>query len=248
MTIKDPSFSLQGYRALLLALRGHGYSLVPVTTMKTRIAKSAHIRHDVDLHLYGVDRIARIEADLGVSATYYILMTGPYNPLSSQNLAVLKTLLEMGHEIGLHYDLQIYPESLTAASERINLEIALLEHAVGCEIRTIVRHQPYLGGTDPFKQHSKLLNAHDPAYESGMIYVSDSCRLWRKDSTNRIFSMDPEQHLHLSTHPELWLDESIADPRQYIEKCVIANSVRYQTTYFRDDVIPAWLSRHTDNA
>lgn len=248
MTIKNPSFSLHGYRELLLALKGHGYSLVPVTAMKTRIVKSAHIRHDIDLHPYGVDRMAQIEADLGVSATYYILMTGPYNPLSLHNLAILKMLLAMGHEIGLHYDLQIYPEGLAAASERIYLEIALLEHAVGCEIRTIVRHQPYLGGADPFRQHPKLMNAHDPAYESGMIYISDSCRLWRKDSMDRIFLADTAQHLHLSIHPELWLDVNITDPREYIEKCVIANSVRYQTAYFRDDVIPAWLSRHTDSA
>lgn len=244
-----PGFHLEGYIALLEALRDLGYTLAPVTAMPDRSQRCAHIRHDIDLHLEGIDRVARAEAAIGVRATYYVLLTSLYSPLSEPSIAVLRELVALGHELGLHYDLQLYPQDPIAAKQRLDLEASLLGVAVGCPVRTIVRHQPSLGGGDPFLQNSGYLNAHDPAYEPGMRYFSDSCRLWREAELRRVLTgIERPERLHLNTHPESWLDGSIQDPTRYISERVLPASIRQQQIFFNEKVAGLWQQRHDAGA
>jgi len=54
------------------------------------------IRHDVDRRPENAFRMAWVEWDLGLRATYYF--RAPFDLMSIENIA------EMGHDIGLHYD------------------------------------------------------------------------------------------------------------------------------------------------
>lgn len=248
-TAFHPAFSIEGYVAVLERIRALGYSLVPVTSMRSRTGPSAHVRHDIDLHVEGIERIAREEAALGVRATYYVLLTGHYNALSEPAVATLRELVGFGHELGLHYDLQLYPDDPVAAKQRLQLEVSLLGMAVGCTIETIVRHQPSLGGGDPFLQGSGFLNAHDPEYAVGMRYFSDSCRLWRESEFNQVLSgQERPDHLQLNTHPESWLNGAISDPSDYVRTQVFPTAIRQQERFFRETVSRLWEERHAARA
>lgn len=63
----------------------------------------AVLRHDVDIMPERAPGLAVIEADLGVRATYFFrVYANEYNALSHENLAIMRDLVAMGHEVGLH--------------------------------------------------------------------------------------------------------------------------------------------------
>ncbi|HEU4881569.1 MAG TPA: hypothetical protein VFT45_04970, partial [Longimicrobium sp.] len=206
-----PGFGLDEYRDLLVALRGRGYSLLPVSRMADAEAGAAYLRHDIDIHLWGVEEMARVEAACGARATYYVCLTQPYNPLSVDGRRVLAGLRGMGHEIGLHYDLETYPADPAERRAHLDWELAALGRAAGAPIRTLCMHQPYRGQPDPFRELEGLLHPHDPRLQEGLLYVSDSCRAWRDTSLLRCLGEAPPARLLLNTHPEVWLDGACAD-------------------------------------
>jgi hypothetical protein len=56
------------------------------------------LRHDLDISLDAALPTARIERELGLVATYFILIrTEMYNPVSQRGLAAINGLTEMGH-------------------------------------------------------------------------------------------------------------------------------------------------------
>ena len=62
------------------------------------------LRHDVDERLESALVLARLEADRGLRATYFVLHTAPYWD-DPDLLPRLLRLQELGHEVGFHNDL-----------------------------------------------------------------------------------------------------------------------------------------------
>src|SRR5262249_51697059 len=61
------------------------------------------LRHDVDLVLHAAVRMAELEAERDVSATYFLMTRSVfYNLASSEGEAALARLRELGHRVGLH--------------------------------------------------------------------------------------------------------------------------------------------------
>src|SRR5205823_13518388 len=99
------------YERLLVGLIEAGYEPRPVGEMPHRHpARSVYLRHDIDLHLPGVERMAEVEAVLGARSTYFVLLTQHYNPPYPEHLAILRQIRDLGHEIARHYDLTRYPQ------------------------------------------------------------------------------------------------------------------------------------------
>jgi hypothetical protein len=240
-----PDFSLDGYAKLLQSLRSAGYRLAPAGAMRAaEPSPTVYLRHDVDLHILHIDRIARIEAELGVGATYYVALTQPYNALSPDNVMILRELICLGHELGLHYDLTCYPVDFEAALERLESEISVLERFITTKVRSICMHQPHTGHENLFASCDRWLNPHDPRLQEGLLYVSDSCRGWRDESLLACFGANPPHRVMLNTHPELWLDGAILARERYLERIVLPNSIAQQSRYIDDTVRTAWRN-HT---
>ena len=103
------SFNLKHYRYCLELAQNNGYVFL---TMKDYINKRNNfddskkiiiLRHDVDHKLALVLNLATIEYNLGITATYFIRIHADYNPFSFDNYLIIKKLLKMNHELGLHY-------------------------------------------------------------------------------------------------------------------------------------------------
>ena len=146
-----PSFSLDSFGELIVALRDAGYVFRLISSMQEDAleAKVAYLRHDIDLHLNGVEALARLEAESDVAATYFVPLTLHFNPLCPANRRVLDAILEAGHEIGLHYDLETYPRARDAARDHLDWEASLLGALTGRPVRTICLHNPHKGEPDP---------------------------------------------------------------------------------------------------
>jgi len=236
-----PNFSLSDYLMLIENLRDAGYVFHNVSQMVVRSSdKIAYMCHDIDLHISLIDTMAKAEASHGVTATYYVLLTQHYNPLYPDNQRILRMIQDLGHEIGLHYDMETYPTDPEQARKQLDWEVSILSEVVGEPIRTIRMHWPRKGQLDPFVQIDEYVHSHDPRYQEGLLYVSDSCRAWRDESLLTCFGLNPPRRLLLNTHPELWLDGTIGDRIQYLDQVLMENIVRQYRDYFDRIVRPVW--------
>ena len=99
-------FSLDIYRELLETLQAQGYKLISyadychdVMTSRRHEGKFVILRHDVDAKPENSLKAAQIEHSLGAKATYYFRCGK-----ESNRPAVIKAIVQLGHEIGYHYE------------------------------------------------------------------------------------------------------------------------------------------------
>lgn len=78
-------------------------------------------------------------------------------------------MIEMGHEIGLHFDPTLYTDNLESAVKK---EADILSFAIQAKVRSISLHNKSVHGQYPmFKD---FVNAYDPKLFSDKTYISDS--------------------------------------------------------------------------
>jgi hypothetical protein len=80
-----------------------GREIVPLREF-ARGAGDLALRHDVDSRLDSAARLARLEHERGLRATYFVLHTAPYWD-GVDLVHRLRHLQELGHEVGFHNDL-----------------------------------------------------------------------------------------------------------------------------------------------
>ena len=103
-------FSFTGYGALLDLLKTNNYSFSDYHSWHDK-EKPVILRHDLDYDISRAVSIAKIEHREGVKSTYFVLTTTDfYNVFSMENNKLLEELINLGHEIGLHFDEARYPD------------------------------------------------------------------------------------------------------------------------------------------
>jgi peptidoglycan/xylan/chitin deacetylase (PgdA/CDA1 family) len=238
-----PPFTMDGYRNLLHEMKDSGFELRPIYALPDRQENSVYLRHDLDFSAALSTRIAEIEHEAGVSATYFVLLSGPYNPFNEESVAAILRIGSLGHEIGLHYDLTNWPQLRQAAQAKLNAEIQILESLSEIKINSIVMHQPSLGGEDYFATaDASWIN---PTYyqraDASLCYVSDSCRAWRDDTLVKFLKRElPQTRMMLNTHPESWLAEKRMNRISYLEKVLAPAANQSANDYFLKTVKNLW--------
>lgn len=166
------------------------------------------LRHDVDYSPAAALRLAKQEAGRGVCATYFLLLNGGYyNLLSPEHATFARELAAMGHEVGLHYDvnfLEAFPRETWG--ELIRMQAALLGELGGTKVVSIAMHQPGLNGEDPLRDCGDFFNAYDDRFYRDMPYVSDSCRAWWDHAWEMFSSGKTPARLQLALHPINWAE------------------------------------------
>lgn len=202
------SFTYEAYRALVGGL-SRTHALCRFVDVRDGMpARGVILRHDVDYSPGAALRMAMLEARAGWRATYFLLPNGPYyNLLAPEHAGFPRQLVELGHEVGLHYDARFFAGFLPPERDAIlDAQAELLATLSGARVASIAMHQPGLNGADPFAQRTDLLNAYHPRFVREATYVSDSCRAWR-DASWRILSEGPvPDRLQLGLHPVNWAE------------------------------------------
>lgn len=168
----------------------------------------AILRHDVDYSPAAALRLAEQEARRGVAATYFLLAGSRYyNLLAPEHGHVPRRLVELGHEVGLHYDVNTFSSFARAEWGRLlRAQARMLGELAGAEIVSIAMHQPALNGADPFRGDREFVNAYESRFVSDTVYISDSCRAWRNDGWSMLAAGAIPRRLQLSLHPINWSD------------------------------------------
>ncbi|MBK8523281.1 MAG: hypothetical protein IPL58_03630 [Betaproteobacteria bacterium] len=155
-------------------------------------------------------------------ATYFVQVSARYySVFEPETAGVIRAILDLGHEVGLHFDPEVcYHQAVPEFEERLRFEAEVLGEITGTTIRVFSLHNPTtIVGTaldQPF--HSGLMNASASVLRSSFTYCSDSNGLWRFRPLDEVVA-DPEvTSLYTLTHPEWW-QENETPPRENL-RCI----------------------------
>jgi len=163
------------------------------------------LRHDVDFSPEAALNMAELEANMGIKATYFILFSSPhYNLFDNEHILFPRKLSQLGHEVGLHYDLKVF-ETFNNKSplEILEIQSETLSTLAGAEVKSIAMHNPSLSGDDLFRE-TKFLNAYSDQFTRKISYFSDSCGAWRDEFVNHIENQNIPPQMQLLIHPFFW--------------------------------------------
>ncbi|SES76927.1 hypothetical protein SAMN04488587_0883 [Methanococcoides vulcani] len=226
LSIDDHDFTIHKFHRLCDAIA----TTYPTITMAEYMNKEHSVRfvlmrHDVDRMPGHALETARIEHELGIKATYYFRsIKSVFKP------EIMKQILDMGHEIGYHY------ETLSEANGDPEKGIELFQSHLEnfndvCKVKTICMHGKPLSKYDnrdlwktyDFKDYDIVGEAYlSVGYE--LNYFSDTGRSWNKKNSLRDFIPNKTEgftadttddlidlieggeldNFYILTHPERW--------------------------------------------
>jgi hypothetical protein len=158
------------------------------------------MRHDVEFSIPAALRMAEIEAEQGVQATYFLLQTSDYNPFEEEEAIQIRRILDLGHDIGLHYDAALFERLGLDPLATAKAQIDLFETFFRTKIHAMSSHMPMRSG----KTFSipGVIDTYDPMYLTEMKYISDSTQAWREGVVTE--NLSKYNHIHLLTHEYIW--------------------------------------------
>ncbi|QLD87140.1 hypothetical protein HWV23_15880 [Natronomonas halophila] len=203
--LEGVEFTHRWYRQFLQRLLGDGYDF---RTFSGELGDGdVALRHDVDLRIDAAVEMAQIEADLGVTSTYCVLLTSPlYNPLEGEHRESLQKIDSLGHEVALHFSTHEYwpaesPPEEADLETRVAEERAILETVVP-PTETVSFHRPPSWVLD--YDFDGFQNTYGPGFFTDIDYIADSSQRWRDDPPP--LEALPET-MQILTHPGLWGEE-----------------------------------------
>lgn len=219
-------FSWAGYRALVNAFLAKGYQAKLFSEMD--VAQSHLVlRHDIDFSLEAAVDIGRIESEIGVRAHYYVLLqTEFYNLCSPKDWVRVKSLSEMGHDVGLHFDASRYQADLGTLEKAVERECGILESIIGREVTSLSFHRPSQTLLGLENELAGRQHAYQPKYFSDIAYVADSRGLFRYGHPLDHEAFKSKMAMQLLTHPiwwpevdvenKMWLIDSLLESREQL--------------------------------
>ncbi|MBL7901676.1 MAG: hypothetical protein JNK73_06750 [Bacteroidia bacterium] len=190
-------------------------------------------RHDVDFSMHRALKMAKIEAKQGIKATYFVLLHSEfYNLLEKEISYLLKQIIELGHDIGLHFDSHYYNiNNETDLESKLLFEKGIIENVFNLSINSFCFHINNTFTLGCNKTHyAGLLNAFSDYFQKQVSYCSDSNGYWRFKRLEDVLSDKGIKQLQVLTHPELWQDE-VMSPRQRVHRCAELRSEKSKQWY-----------------
>ncbi|MCI0697403.1 hypothetical protein L0337_36025 [candidate division KSB1 bacterium] len=177
-------FSLEHYREILeIASQNFIVTNFANHTTVPRHDKTLIIlRHDLDSGMAPALEMATLEHALGIRATYFVqLHSDFYDAVSLAGSRDLRRLVELGHEIGLHYDPTYYEAMGWDFRTGIARDLELLSAVTGGEAISVSRHLPLLSHQKVDYPPQVRHDAYDPKFINGQFkYLSDSNGIFRE--------------------------------------------------------------------
>ncbi|MDL5362732.1 hypothetical protein [Halalkalicoccus sp. NIPERK01] len=194
-------FTYDWYERFLAELLDAGYT--PAGYDDSLASGGMIVRHDIDFSPRKALRMGEIEADLGVEATYFVLLTCPlYNVFYKPVRTVLQELQSMGHTVGVHFSTHQYWNGEAAANvvtERVLAEREALSSAVGDVSEAVSFHRP-----DEWlfrRSFEGFISTYEERFFTDIAYLGDSNQRWRDQHP---LADDRPEKLQILTHPGLW--------------------------------------------
>ena len=191
------------------------------------------LRHDVDYSVHRSLKMARAENEIGVSSTYFLLLHSEfYNIFEKEIYELIKEIISLGHEIGLHFDSHFY--NITNENQlesKLILEKNILEKFFSIEIKSFCFHI-----TSDFtincnkSSYAGMINAYSSFFQNDIDYCSDSNGYWRFNSLKDVISDNTVRHLQINLHPAWW-QEKVLSPKKRIYRSIELRANKVKVIY-----------------
>lgn len=195
------NFTYNHYQEIIGKFLDNGYKFYRFDEYNKAKGKSVLLRHDIDSCIDSAFRMGEIEHRMGVKSTFFIRLQSPlYNPFSFNNIIKIVTLLNCGHEIGIHYEGAIPFDHIKKSMENI----------YGIKIHSASIHEPRKIWDIDSKY--KINEAYSDKFIKKIKYLSDSSIVpltkgrWREGCMCQ--QVGKYKKLQILTHPILWYNES----------------------------------------
>lgn len=225
-------FTLKTYHSLLCALQKADYRFYTFEEYCERKedlsdSKFVILRHDVDEIASNALKIALLEHELGIRATYYFrIVKQSFDP------GIIRKIVALGHEVGYHYeDLAITHGIYKNAWEHFQLSLAKIREFY--PVKTICMHGSPLSRWDnrklwekyEYRQEGIIGEPYFDVDYSSVLYITDTGRAWNNtrasirdrvkgglritiNSTHHLIELIKNGQLSdkliINTHPQRW--------------------------------------------
>jgi hypothetical protein len=179
------------------------------------------LRHDVDYSPRKAVRLAEIEAERGVTGTYFFLLRSQfYNVFTPEVVDAIQTIEGLGHDIGLHFSTHAHWEEEPASSvlyEQIETEFELLQRLPVSIVRVVAFHNP--PDWTLRRAFKTIVSTYEPQFFDEITYVADSNQRWRETDP---FVTELPPRIQLLVHPALWgsrpgsVHDRLREERDYV--------------------------------
>ena len=215
-------FTLDNYQRLIQLAKERGFHFILHKDEFVPDRKDVIWRHDVEFEPDIALKMARIEHDEGVQATYFFQLHCPYyNVIDSHYREVFHQIKNFGHCVGLHFDSAYWGiTDESQLNDYIILDKVYLEKNMDVEIDTFSFHN-----TTPFTQscleyrYGGLINVYSSYFKEHYNYCGDSLGYWRFDRLEDVLNDENVKHLQVLTHDANWSDE-VLSPRKRFAKAM----------------------------
>jgi hypothetical protein len=191
-------------------------------------------RHDVDISLHRATKLAQIEHEEGVYATYFIWPHSRYYHFWEREIAeLIYIILNQGHRLGLHFDCEYYSElSDNNIGNFVADEAEFLRKALHTEINFISFHNPTkdIILSNQSEKIGGLINSYSDFFIRQCKYISDSNGIWKGTHLEEVLTNKKYPRLQILTHPVWWTDKP-APPIERVIQCIEGRSQRNRSYY-----------------
>lgn len=194
-------FTYTQYEFILDLLKEKNYMICNYLN-HSRFRKCVILRHDVDFNLQKAVEFAKIENSKRITSTYFVLLsTNFYNIFSKESFEIIKEILDLGHQIGLHFDEKRYEiYDVESLNFYISKEKKILEDLLGYRIQAVSMHRPSKWILESDINLKDIINTYSNYFLKDFKYMSDSRMFWRENVLN-IIEKESFDKLHILTHP-----------------------------------------------
>lgn len=221
MSLQKMDFTIDAYaEAVSAAAARYRFVRFPEASAEGEVALW---RHDIDFSPQRALAMARVEAENGVSATYFVQVSSRYYSIFEPEIAaVLRQIVAFGHDLGLHFDAAVCAhQSPPDHDRRIVFEARVLEEVAETSVTAFTLHNPttlaWASLEEPLR--AGLMNGSCSELRAAYAYCSDSNGLWRYRSLAEMIADPSVGRLYALTHPEWWQTEAML-PRQRLQRCI----------------------------
>lgn len=215
-------FTETAFRGHIQALKAGGYRFIAFGQQVE--GRQVLWRHDVDFSVHRAARMAQVEAEEGVRATYFVNARSDFYNLAEPAVAALaRRIRDLGHDVGMHFDSDAYGAeawTIERLEWAVDRERTLLELLLDTPIRAMSWHNPTLSNVLQFEAEELcgLVNAYSAHYRDDFVYASDSNGYWRFKPMAEVIA-EGHERLHLLTHCGWWTPEALS-PAGRVRRCI----------------------------
>jgi len=229
----DEDFTFSNYRKLL-QLAKLGWEFFDYRNIEWE-KKFIIWRHDVDLSLNCSLSLAKIEYDEHIKATYFINPHSEfYNIAEPSHNKIVKEILSLGHDIGLHFDSTYHGvKSESELNVPLLKESNYLKDLFGVKPISFSFHNPVAENLEfDADEYVGLINCYSKRFKNEIGYCSDSNGHWRFRRLFNVLSDQVDDRLQVLTHPGWWHKE-VLPQRQKVFRAAFGRATETMKSYDR---------------